>query len=192
MSPTCCAPSASLRHRRARQRRSCRRGPTRSAATPSVLELNRGVDCGGGLLFEERIEPVVAGYQAKAHGAHTRRCSQLPRNGADAISRSVLVDLDALCIPGAEQLEHLAGAGMPTGAVLRVQGLTVNDHVEDPLRTGDQAKLVDDVLVVPQEVVGGAHGALGIVSRNAIGDRDLVLAHPTTLRMVPVTTTGGR
>ncbi len=49
---------------------------------------------------------------------------------------------------------------MTSGDALRVQDLSVDDHVEDPLRTSDQIKLSDDVLIVPQEIVGSAHGVL--------------------------------
>ncbi len=72
----------------------------------------------------------------------------------------MLVDGDVLGVLVAEQLQHLAGLGVPTHSLLRVQNIPVDDYVEDTLRPGDQGQFSDDVLVVVHQIVGGAHGAL--------------------------------
>jgi hypothetical protein len=72
----------------------------------------------------------------------------------------MLVDLDVRRVADTEQLEHLTGFGVAPRDPLGVQNLAVNDDVEHTLRPRDKAKLGNDVLVVVQQIVRGAHGAL--------------------------------
>ncbi len=53
--------------------------------------------------------------------------------------------------------------------------LTIDANIKDTSATGNEGEIGDDVLIVGQEVVGRAHGASGIVSRDAIGDGDSIL-----------------
>ena len=64
---------------------------------------------------------------------------------------------------------------MTSCRALGVQRLVVDDDVEHTLRPGHERQRLDDVLVVVQEIMGSAHGALGIVSRHAVGDADHML-----------------
>ena len=60
----------------------------------------------------------------------------------------------------AEQLEHLTRFGMTPRALLRIETFAIDNHVEDSLRACDQGQFSDDVLIVVQQIVGSAHGAL--------------------------------
>ena len=73
-----------------------------------------------------------------------------------------------------EESENLALVRVATGRGLAVQHLPVDSDVEDSLATGDKAEIRNNVLVVGQQIPGHAHGVIGIVSRNAVGDFDRV------------------
>ncbi len=80
-----------------------------------------------------------------------------------------------------EELEHLTGAGMPTGLALGVDRFSVDDHVEHASTPGNHLQGIDDVLVVAEQIGNHAHGVGGIVSGNAVGERDAVTVHHLTL-----------
>lgn len=63
---------------------------------------------------------------------------------------------------------------MATGLGLGVDQLVIHHDVEDPGAAGDQDQVVDEVLVVPEDVIHRAHGAVQVVSGNAVRDRDSV------------------
>jgi hypothetical protein len=86
----------------------------------------------------------------------------------------MLVDGNARDDALTEQAEHLAGLGVTAGRVLGVQEFAVDLDVEDTLAPGHQRDVTDDVLVVVEQVVHRAHGTVGIVSRNAVGQPDVV------------------
>ena len=113
-----------------------------------LLELNRRVDGSCGLLFEQRIEPVVTGDQTEAHGGRLDRVGKVFEKDKLEHRPSALVDLDTGRVSVPEQLEHFAGVGMASADLLGKQHLAVDNDVEHALGTGDQAKLGNDVLVV--------------------------------------------
>lgn len=59
-----------------------------------------------------------------------------------------------------------------TGLTLGIDGAAIHDDVEDAGATGDEGQIGDHVLVVAEQVASRAHGAVGIISRDAVGDRD--------------------
>ena len=59
-----------------------------------------------------------------------------------------------------EKREHLTWFGMSAGIGFRVQHLVVDDDVEDAGRPGDQREFIDEMLIVVNEIVGRAHGAV--------------------------------
>jgi len=69
---------------------------------------------------------------------------------------------------------------MAAGSVLRVEKLAVDDDIEDAAAAGDEAQLGDYVLVAAEKIRNRAHGVGRIVSRDAVGDGDIV-AHGITL-----------
>jgi hypothetical protein len=79
-----------------------------------------------------------------------------------------------LAIPLGEQLEDLTGLGMTTGGGLRIEKLTIDGNVEDTLGAGRQSEGVHDMLVLAQDVGRRAHGAVEIVSGDAVCDVDRV------------------
>jgi hypothetical protein len=71
-----------------------------------------------------------------------------------------------------EQVQDLAVLSMAADVDLAVELLAVHDHFEGAGRSHDEPKLVNHVLIVGEKVAGRAHGAIGIVSGNAVGDVD--------------------
>ena len=61
---------------------------------------------------------------------------------------------------------------MAARLVFRVEGLAVDGDVEDALRPGSEGEGLHDVLVVGENVGCRAHGAVEIVSGDAVGDVD--------------------
>lgn len=59
---------------------------------------------------------------------------------------------------------------MTTCLVLGVDRLAVDDDVEHTFRAGVEAELGYDVLIVAEKIVGNAHGVLGIVSGDTVGE----------------------
>lgn len=59
-----------------------------------------------------------------------------------------------------EKREHLTWFGMSAGISFRVQHLVVDDDVKDSSRARDQREFIDEVLIVVDEIVGRAHGAV--------------------------------
>lgn len=59
-----------------------------------------------------------------------------------------------------EEREHFAWFGMSAGEGFRVQHLVVDDDVEDSSRPCDQREFIDEMLIVVDEIVGRAHGAV--------------------------------
>ena len=59
-----------------------------------------------------------------------------------------------------EKREHLTWFGMSAGIGFRVQHLVVDDDVKDSSRARDQREFIDEVLIVVDEIVGRAHGAV--------------------------------
>ena len=49
---------------------------------------------------------------------------------------------------------------MSAGISFRVQRLVVDDDIEDASRPGDQCEFIDEMLIVVNEIVGRAHGAV--------------------------------
>jgi hypothetical protein len=47
-----------------------------------------------------------------------------------------------------------------TFVVLRIQHVAVDDNIEDALGSRHQRDLTDDVLIVEQQILGRAHGAV--------------------------------
>lgn len=77
-----------------------------------------------------------------------------------------------------EQFEHLARISVSTSSCLRVEKFPVNRYVEHTLSAGSEAQLLDGVLIIGQKIRGRAHGAVGIVSGDAVGDVDDVQEDP--------------
>ena len=61
---------------------------------------------------------------------------------------------------GGEEREHFAWFGMSADISFRVQHLIVDDDIEDAGRPGDQREFIDEMLIVVNETVGRAHGAV--------------------------------
>lgn len=61
---------------------------------------------------------------------------------------------------GGEEREHFAWFGMSAGEGFRVQHLVVDDDIEDASRPGDQREFINEMLIVVNEIVGRAHGAV--------------------------------
>ena len=59
-----------------------------------------------------------------------------------------------------EEREHFARFGMSAGISFRVQHLVVDDDIEDASRPGDQREFINEMLIVVNEIVGRAHGAV--------------------------------
>ncbi len=59
---------------------------------------------------------------------------------------------------------------MPTSFGFRVENLTVDGHVEDSLRPGGECQRFYDMLIVVEKIRGRAHGAVEIVSGDAVLD----------------------
>ena len=59
-----------------------------------------------------------------------------------------------------EKREHLTWFGMSAGICFGVQHLVVDDDVEDSSRPCDQREFIDEMLIVVDEIVGRAHGAV--------------------------------
>ena len=59
-----------------------------------------------------------------------------------------------------EEREHFAWFGMSAGISFRVQRLVVDDDIEDASRPGDQREFINEMLIVVNEIVGRAHGAV--------------------------------
>ncbi len=79
---------------------------------------------------------------------------------------------DALGVAFREQLEHFSRISMPTGIGFRVKDVTVDGHVEHTFGTGGEGQTLDDVLIVVEKIRGRAHGAVEIVSGDAVLDVD--------------------
>ena len=60
----------------------------------------------------------------------------------------------------AEKRKHFTWFGMSAGIGFRVQHLVVDDDVEDSSRPCDQREFIDEMLIVVDEIVGHAHGAV--------------------------------
>jgi hypothetical protein len=59
----------------------------------------------------------------------------------------------------------------------REHQLAIDLDIEDPSVAGDQAQVDDVVLEFSEQLSGRAHGAVGVVSGQAVGDGDLVFGH---------------
>lgn len=59
-----------------------------------------------------------------------------------------------------EEREHFAWFDMSAGISFRVQHLVVDDDIEDTSRPGDQREFINEMLIVVNEIVGRAHGAV--------------------------------
>ena len=73
-----------------------------------------------------------------------------------------------------EQFEDFTIVGVTARLTLAVEHLTIHHDIEDAGGAGDQTKVLDDMLVVAEQIIRHAHGAIGIVSGNAVGDLDTV------------------
>ncbi len=69
---------------------------------------------------------------------------------------------------------------MPTGLIFAIDRLSINCDIEDAFAARDQAKILDDMLVVTKQLLSHAHGVIRIVSRNAVANFDSV-THGTIL-----------
>lgn len=69
-----------------------------------------------------------------------------------------------------EQVEHLSWFSMSTSLGLGVDQLAIDRDVEDTFGAGHECQGPNDVLVPGQDVIRCAHGALEIVSRDAVCD----------------------
>lgn len=83
-----------------------------------------------------------------------------------------------------EELQDFTGVRMAPGVALGVDVLAVNDDIEDAGAPGHESQVSDHMLVVAEQVVRRAHGAVGIVSRNAVGDRDAMALVRHAVRLV--------
>lgn len=72
-----------------------------------------------------------------------------------------------------KQVEHLAGLRMATRLSLGVDQIPVDCDIEDSFGAGDERQGMHDVLISREDVARHAHGAVQIVSGNAVGDFDL-------------------
>ena len=59
-----------------------------------------------------------------------------------------------------EQLEYFAAVGMSARLVLGVKHLTIDFNIEDAFRSHHQSEVIDHMLVVREDVVSSAHGAI--------------------------------
>jgi cold shock protein len=88
------------------------------------------------------------------------------RKGPEAVGvkvvweRSAFVGRDAGGVLLPEQGQHLTGLRVAAHRALGVERAVVDDDLEHALRPGDQRQRLDDVLVVVQQIMCGAHGAL--------------------------------
>ena len=70
-----------------------------------------------------------------------------------AMTRSApLVDSYSRNDPLTEDAQHLAGFGMASGQLLRIEQHAVDLDVEDPFAPGHERQLVNDVLIVVEEI----------------------------------------
>lgn len=81
---------------------------------------------------------------------------------------------DPLSAPIHEQIENLAGFGMPSSLCLRVDEVPIDRYIEDAFGACREGEGPHDVLVSRHDVVGRAHGAVEIVSRDAVDDLDVM------------------
>jgi len=70
----------------------------------------------------------------------------------------------------ADEAGQLIRFGVSTRGVLGVDQVAVHHHVEDAFVARYQGELFDHMLVRTENLTGRAHGAVGIVSRDAVFD----------------------
>lgn len=73
-----------------------------------------------------------------------------------------------------EQLEHLSGFGVAANFLLGKDQLIVHGDVKDPFASTSNGQRFDDMLIIGQQVLCRAHGAVRIVSSDAVIDHDFV------------------
>ncbi len=73
-----------------------------------------------------------------------------------------------------KEFEDLAGLSVSTGLTFAVDHFAVDGDVKYALAAGNQLQALDGVLVVVEKIIRHAHGVLGIVSRYAVCDFNLV------------------
>lgn len=76
-----------------------------------------------------------------------------------------------------EDLEDLPFADVAVGLIFGVDQLSVDSHIEDSPAAGDQAHVLDHVLVVAEQLLDYAHGVGRVVSGHAVGDLDAMTGH---------------
>lgn len=67
-----------------------------------------------------------------------------------------------------KQPQHFAVFGVAIYSMLGEDEIAVHEHIKDAGRAGDESQFLDDVLVVLDKFCCRAHGAIGVVSGNAV------------------------
>ena len=83
-----------------------------------------------------------------------------------------------------KQAQHFARFVVAAGLAFGVNHLTISRDIKNSFGAGNQLEISDDVLIVGKQVIYYAHGVGRIISRNAVGDFNLVsglVGHVPTL-----------
>jgi hypothetical protein len=83
------------------------------------------------------------------------------------------VDRDSVPITGGEEVKHFAWFRMAPSFGFGVDQIPVDRDIEDSFGACDEREGIHDVLISREDVVRCAHGAVQIVSGNAVRDLDL-------------------
>lgn len=67
-----------------------------------------------------------------------------------------------------EQPQHFAVFGVAVYSMFGEDEIAVHEHIKDAGCAGNESQFLDDVLVVLDKVCRRAHGAVRVVSRNAV------------------------